>query len=152
MAHLFSSQMRFRGRKSKTHHKPCEETTHIYSADISGCQEAVRLRESQLPVAVLPHCLLPRSMCLDHTLLGNGEEISQCCSCLDKLPKFNTNGALKQSDQGMLQQSPKLSSKMQDLLWHSAGDIWNGSQSINVSLPPLSLPVFFFLRNSHIYI
>lgn len=80
------AKMHFRGRKSKTHHKPCEETTHIHSADISVCQDAVKLRESQLPKAVLPQYLLPKSMGLDHTLLGNSEEISQCYSCLDNSP------------------------------------------------------------------
>lgn len=82
----FLAKMHFRGRKSKTHHKPCEDTAHIHSTDISGCQEAVRLRESQLPKAVLPQCLLPKSVGLDHTLLGKSEEISQCYSCLDNSP------------------------------------------------------------------
>lgn len=50
----FLAKMHFRGRKSKTHHKPCEETTHIHCAGIGVCQEAVRLRESQLPKALLP--------------------------------------------------------------------------------------------------
>lgn len=82
----FPAKMHFWSRKSKTHHKPWEETTHVHSADISVCQEAVRLRESQLPKAVLPQCLLPKSVGLDHTLLGNSEEVSQCSSCLDNSP------------------------------------------------------------------
>ena len=79
---------------------------------MSSCQEAVRLRESQLPKAACPQKWGFGSRFARNSR-GN---VTVLLQLLRELPKFNASGALKQSDQGMLQQSPQLSSEMQDLL------------------------------------